>query len=324
VALAGAALLWVGVQRLGLLQEDYGAFWERAATTDVRFFGFGLMLFPIGLLVAAVGARPRQMYALGAMLSVVLGPVFLQGFRGPLIVQVAALLAIWSRKDAVVARRVGLAVTLAGLVLVPAVRITRGGGEGGLATFDPIAVLLEAGGSLRPLVVTAELVESGRERPWMGRSYAMAAQLVAVNAGRRQAASSRDAASQPPNAWVTMHAEPWMFENGYGIGFSGVAEPYLNFGKTGVILFFLLLGYVTQAWDRSLRRDPFLAAVGAATFGFVLWTVRNDSMELFRALAFVSATVFGAWVIAHLRSARLSAHQAGALVARGAPPPAAD
>jgi hypothetical protein len=286
------------------------------------------MLFPIGLLVSAVGATPRRMYALGATLGAVLGPLFLQGFRGPLIVQVTALLAIWARKDAVAARRVALAVALAALVLVPAVRISRGGGDGprGLATFDPIAVLLEAGGSLRPLVVTAELVESGRERLWMGRSYAMAASRVAVNAGRRQVASSRDARALPPNAWVTMHADPWMFEHGYGIGFSGVAEPYLNFGKPGVVLFFLLLGYVTQAWDRSLRRDPFLAAVGAATFGFVLWTVRNDSMDLFRALAFVSATVFGSWVVAHLRSRKLSAHQAGALVALGdgAPRPTAD
>jgi len=307
VAAIGATFLWVGVLQLDLMSSSYGAYWERAMSEDVRFFGFGLMLFPIGLLVAAVGATPGRMFALGGLVLVVLGPLFLRGFRGPIIVHVAALLAIWDRKDARVARRVAVAVVLAVMVLVPAIRVSRDLGPGGpsdLGTIDPVAVLLETGGSLRPVVVTAERIERGAEPLWMGQSYAMAVGRILPNVG---AWARPGGHTLSPSAWATMHAEPWIFEHGGGIGFSGVAEPYLNFGTIGVVLFFLLLGLAIQSWDRWLSRDPFRAAIGAATFGFVLWTVRNDSVEVFRAAAFASATVLAAWIACRIRRPRAPA-----------------
>lgn len=307
VAVLGATLLWIGVWQLGLLSQGYSVYYERALREDVRFFGFGLMLFPIGLLVAAAGATPRRMFVLGAMLLLVLGPLFMRGFRGPTIVHVTALLAVWTRKNVRAARRVALAVAAGAMILVPAVRLSRDveGAAGELGSVDPIAMVLEMGGSLYPLVVTAEVLESGREPPWMGRSYAMAAERLTLNLGarRRELSATRDLA---PNSWVTLHADPWAFEHGYGIGFSGVAEPYLNFGLAGVVGFFLLLGFVIQSWDRSLTNHPFRAAVAAATFGFLLWTARNDSMELLRALGIATAVVAAAWSLAGSRARRLS------------------
>ncbi len=80
-----------------------------------------------------------------------------------------------------------------------------------------------------------------------------------------------------------------------------MAEPYLNFGAAGVVVFFLLLGRLMHLWDPSLARDPYRAAIGAAAFGFLLWTVRNDAMELFRALTLAAFAVLAAWVWARHR-----------------------
>jgi hypothetical protein len=305
VAAIGAGLLWTGAVQLGVLSSGYNAYFERALSEDVRLFGFGFMLFPIGLLIAAVGATRREMTPLGVAVVVVLGPLFLAGFRGPTIVQVAALLAVWARKDRRVARRVAIGVCAAAILLVPAVRVSRDLGEGispGVRTLDPVQVLLETGGSLHPLVVTAERIESGKEEPWFGRSYLMAAARVIPNVAVRR--DTPGARTLTPSAWATMHGDPWAFDHGGGIGFSGVAEPYLNFGIAGVVAFFFLLGLLTHVWERSLGGSAFRAAIGAASFGFLLWTVRNDAMELFRAMAFAAAAVVAARLAVRARAGR--------------------
>jgi oligosaccharide repeat unit polymerase len=297
VAALGGTLLWVGVMQLGLLSAGYDSFFERHMTQDTRNFLFGLMLFPMGVLVAAVGATPRQMFALGALVAIVLAPLFLTGFRGPVIVQMASLLAVWTWKDRRTARRLAVAGVLLAMLLAPAIRASRDlEREFRIEAFDPFEVLTEAGGSLYPLIVTAEAVEPGSEPLWMGRSYAAAVRRIVPNVSAHWAAPPARALT--PSAWATLRADPWVFDHGGGIGFSGIAEPYLNFGVAGVVLVFLLLGLVIQWWDRSLGGgSPFLAAVGAAAFGFVLWTVRNEATELLRAIAYAAAAVFGAWIL---------------------------
>ncbi len=296
VALVGAAILWVGVRRLGVLSGGYAGYFERAMTEDVRLFGLGLMVFPIGVVVAAVGASRRQLIALGALVAVVLGPLFLAGFRGPVIVQTATLLAVWARRDRRVAHRLAIGIAALAIVLVPAVRITRDVRRDvteSIGAVDPLAVLLEAGGSLYPLVVTAERMQSGAEPLWLGRSYLTAVRRIVPNVGRPAGMEGR---AESPNGWATLHANRWLYDHGGGIGFSGVAEPYLNFGTVGVVVVFILLGLVIQQWEHWLARDPFLGAIGAATFGFVLWAVRNEAMELFRSIAIATAVVAAAWL----------------------------
>jgi oligosaccharide repeat unit polymerase len=295
IALLGATLLWIGVVQLGIMTTTYWGFFQRSATEDVRFFGFGLMLFPIGLLAAAGGATPRRMPALGALLLVTLGPLFWQGFRGPFIVNAAAFLAVLMAKKPRVARPVAAAALAAAMILAPAIRQVRDrGDEVRVQKVDPLEFLLEAGGSLYPLVVTAERVESGFEPLWLGRSYAKALGRIVPNVSRRP---DRDPREMRPSVWVTMKANRWTYEHGGGIGFSGVAEPYLNFGIAGVVLFFLLLGFLIDQSDRWLVTGPFRAAFAAACYGFILWTARNDAMEVFRALVLAGGTVIAARLI---------------------------
>jgi oligosaccharide repeat unit polymerase len=318
VAAIGAGFLWIGVSQLGILSSGYGEYFERALVEDVRLFGFGIMLFPIAVLVASAGATPRQMFVPAAMTVVVLGPIFLSGFRGPTTVLAMALLAVWAHKQRRVARWLAVGVLAAAIVLVPVIRLTRDDRRsiGVPTSFDPLAGFMEAGGSLYPLVITVEMLESGAERPWMGRSWAMAVGRVLPNVGSRVV---RGDASRAPPGWATLHADPWAFENGYGIGFSGVAEPYLNFGTTGVVVFFVLLGWILRACDGWLATHPFRAAIAAAAFNRVLWTVRNDAMELPRSFVLAAACALAAWILSRLHAPRSAQDQvidAGGATAR--------
>jgi len=306
VALLGAALVLHGGRQAGVFTSGYGAFFHRAMTADARLFNVGLMVFPIGFVVAAVGASRRQLLLIVGGVLAVLAPLFLAGFRGPVIVHLATLIAVWAHKDFLAARRAALALAVAAIVLVPAVRYTRDTRADlatGLAAYDPLALFTEAGTSLYPLVITADRIDSGSEPLWLGRSYATALGRTLPNLGQR---ATLDARGMTPNGWATLQADRWLYVRGGGIGFSGVAEPYLNFGRIGVVVFFFLLGLVLQRWESWLARDPFRAAAAAATFGFVLWTVRNESMELFRSMAFAAIVVGGAWMVHRVLHRRTS------------------
>jgi len=52
-----------------------------------------------------------------------------------------------------------------------------------------------------------------------------------------------------PADWITYRLNRWKFDNGQGVGFSAVAEPYLNFGTAGVVLFFVFLGFLFGRLD---------------------------------------------------------------------------
>jgi hypothetical protein len=264
------------------------------------------MVFPIGFVVAAAGASRRQLPLVAGVVLAVLAPLFLAGFRGPAIVHLATLLTVWARKDLVAARRMAAGLVLAAIVLVPAVRLTRDARRSlseGLEAVDPLATFVEAGTSIYPLIVTAGRVGDGAEPLWAGRSYLDALARTAPNLGPRAGSEGR---ALTPSGWATLHADRWLYERGGGIGFSGVAEPYLNFGLAGVVGFFLLLGMVMQRWETWLARDPFRAALGASTFGFVLWTVRNEATELFRSMAIAALVIAGAWLVDRALHRRLA------------------
>ncbi len=110
--------------QLDLLRRGYAEYFA-ANGQDVRLFGLGIMVFPIGVVIAAVGATRRQLFGLGALVLVSMGPLFLAGFRGPTIVQVVTLLAVWARKDRRTAHRLAIGIAALAVVLVPAIRMTR-------------------------------------------------------------------------------------------------------------------------------------------------------------------------------------------------------
>lgn len=307
VGLAGALMLWRDILALGLLRQSYLAYWQRSLGEDTRGFVFALILYPLGMLVAAAGLPARRLPLLAAVHAAVMGPIFVMGFRGHVLVHSAALLVIWSVKEPRTARRVAAAGAGAVLVLAPAVKLARNlersFGEA-IREVHPLSLLHESGGSFRTLVHTVELVDAGAEPRWGGRSYLQSLDRIVpnVSATRRTVGAGSELG---PNAWLSARVDPGAHARGGGLGFSAVAEPYLNFGAAGVVVVFLLLGAALAGADRWMRRDPWRLAFVAGSFGFFLWTTRNEVVPFTRTLVYAGALVLAArclaWVDARLR-----------------------
>lgn len=293
VAALGFGLLAAGVVQLGLLFNPYADYWERALSEDVRLFGFGMLLFPMGLLLAAVWATDRQMRWVVAAYVATFGPLLVVGFRGHAIVHGVALLVVWHRKAPVVAKRAAAVAAVAIVLLSPVVRLARSwemSFSDAMREAHPLDFMLEAGGSLRPLVETAALIESGAEPLWHGDSYAQGFTRLVPNIGTSPSRTEDPFRRLPPNHWITLTVDPGAYARGGGMGFSGVAEPFLNFGVPGVAFVFMVTGVLLARLNIRTNQD-LIGIVSYVTFGFVLWTVRNDTTGLPRTLIYATVIV---------------------------------
>ena len=291
LALAGTAallLLWAG--------DRGGAVALGAAATVVWTYG-------IGAVPRRPGVRPMTAYRRAAA-----------GIRGCGVADPSVRAAVdHTRSESAPcargagrgSRRVGLLVAagaLAVLVVIPAVGMLRQLPRNGVSLAEvrraalaasPLAALTEMGGSVRPLIETLRLVPA--ETPYrLGSSYAQAALRVVPNVGLTRAAVDwNDPVSLPPNHWITYLVAPWTYAAYGGIGFSAVAEPYLNFGVAGIAGYFLALGALLGRLDRALAAAPSRRrlALAAVVCMPLLLTVRNDFHGFARAAAWGVAAV---------------------------------
>lgn len=91
-----------------------------------------------------------------------------------------------------------------------------------------------------------------------------------------------------PADWITYRLNRWKFENGQGVGFSAIAEPYLNFGTFGVIAFFVILGYILGRLDMvDLVGHPYCYLLLATAFWPLIRTVRNDFSNFTKPFGFI-------------------------------------
>jgi hypothetical protein len=170
----------------------------------------------------------------------------------------------------------------------------------------PFAAIAEMGGSIRPLVHTLVLMETEDLR-W-GYTYALAARMLVPNLALDwQGGGYRPIEELPPSHWVTRIVEPWIYARHGGLGFSAVAEPYMNFGTPGVVVYFIVLGFGLVRFDIGATASPARLAVWAMVLGPLIWTARNSYT------VFLRPAVWGvALVLAAIALSRLSASQSSA------------
>jgi oligosaccharide repeat unit polymerase len=86
----------------------------------------------------------------------------------------------------------------------------------------------------------------------------------------------------PPGHWITSIVDPWTYKNYGGMGFSAIAEPYMNFGVAGVVAYFFLLSFFLIRLEQLSVRSAYALAAWALILGPLLWTTRNDFTNFFR------------------------------------------
>ena len=144
------------------------------------------------------------------------------------------------------------------------------------------SLLSETGGSAATVAWTMELVPAEREFGW-GSSYATSATSVVPNlVGGTHVSTEKSLSS-----WLVWRVSPENAAIGGGIGFSALAELYLNFGFLvgSVVALGLgaLMGWANLQFERY-RYDPVVSAAGAVLLTFLPMYARSDSSMLFRPL----------------------------------------
>jgi hypothetical protein len=150
-----------------------------------------------------------------------------------------------------------------------------------LNDFNILDTPAEMGISIRPLVETIDLLGPHDFR--LGRTYWIAIKGIVPNLALRwEATSTESELDLPPNHWITAMVDPWTYKNYGGLGFSAIAEPYMNFGIPGVIAYFFLLSLFLIYLEQISIRNAYALAAWALILGPLLWTTRNDFTNFFR------------------------------------------
>jgi oligosaccharide repeat unit polymerase len=277
----------VGLDPSGYYRLTYSETFRLRAESDPRFFGSGMTIGSIGLCLTVAGASARQLRVAFLCTGIWVLALFYIGFRGPALIAGLIVFAVALKKGVTFPKWSPWLAAALLLVAVPIERIAREeplNDRSFSTTFrevNPLDAPAEMGTSIRPLAETADLVDSTNYR--YGRTYLAGLKGIFPNlAFRWEAPTTESIDDLPPSHWITAVADPWSFRNYGGMGFSAVAEPYMNFGVAGVVVYFVLLAFFLVRLEQISIRSSYALAIWGLILGPLLWTTRNDFSNFFR------------------------------------------
>jgi O-antigen polysaccharide polymerase Wzy len=283
--LLGGAIMFVmglvGLDPVNYFRLTYSETFRLRAETDPRFFGSGITLAFIGLSIAVAGASKRRLLLISLCGAAWLTGLMYWGFRGPALISAVIIYAIALKKG--VKFRVWTPIVAVVLLLIglPVMRLAREEPMDqrlvhiSFVDFNALDGPVEMGASIRPLVETADAVGPGSYRH--GKTYWIALKGVIPNvAAHWEAPETESLEDLPPSHWITAITDPWVYKNAGGMGFSAIAEPYMNFGPVGIVLYFFLLGFLLVRLEKISLHNAYALAAWALILGPLLWTTRND------------------------------------------------
>jgi oligosaccharide repeat unit polymerase len=275
---------------LGYYRITYSEIFRLQAENDPRFFGSGISISFIGLYLAAAGASLRHLRIVLLATGFWVSTLFYMGFRGPALIAGLIVYVVGLKKGIRFPAWFPWAVAAFLLVAVPVESIVREeplNERSFLISLSGINILdgpAEMGSSIRPLIETVDLIGPAQYRH--GKTYLVGLKGVLPNLSPRwKPGLSGSVDDLSPSLWITAVAEPWIYRHNGGLGFSAVAEPYMNFGPSGVVIFFFLLAFLLVQLERVSIRSSYALAGWALILGSLLWTTRNDFSGFFRPAA---------------------------------------
>jgi hypothetical protein len=277
----------IGLDPLGYFRLTYSETYRLRAESDPRLFGSGMTVAFIGLSIAAAGASRRRFRVVSIIGAVWLVSLMYLGFRGPTVIAALIVYVIARKKGLRISPLASLAAATLLLVILPLLHESRELplnerlAHISLNDFNILDAPAEMGMSVRPLVETVDLLGPNDFR--LGRTYWIAIKGIVPNLALRwEASSTTSDVDLPPNHWITALVDPWTYKNNGGMGFSAIAEPYMNFGIPGVIVYFFVLSFFLIYLEQISIRNAYALAAWALILGPLLWTTRNDFTNFFR------------------------------------------
>jgi len=227
--------------------------------------------------------------------------LFAVGYRGWSALPLVAACWVWHHSVRPISRRFVVAASAVLLLVVfPLVREFRQstGRERTEASSivnkyrsldSPIrSILLEMGGTANTIAYTEKLVP--RERDFeLGNSYLFSALTIFPNLFWSLHPTVERGT---PSRWLVATINPAEAAIGGGMGYSFIAEAYLNFGTFGYVLAGFVLGSALLGIEYTAAGNVRRVALVGAFLSFFLFYVRDDSTGWVRGLAWFSLSPY--------------------------------
>lgn len=275
-----------------VLAGGYGAIYDQSMRTGMGNLSGFLSLFLIPGLLIVLGTRPSSRWNVRLSWSIALiraASLLFIGQRGYAVMTLVPMLMLHDRLVHRVRRTfvVGAAAA-AVLVAFPLIRAVRTldaqerlmAVRSGVQVEDPLTnTISEMGGSMRTLAHTIELVPASRPYDH-GLGLLRAASTVVPNLFWERHPGAVSYAE-----WLTRTVAPWQADVGGGLGYSLVAEGFINFGVVGGPLYCGAIGFLL-AWLLlgSRRGAPEAAVLGAVILSVVLFLPRSELSSAARSI----------------------------------------
>jgi hypothetical protein len=145
-----------------------------------------------------------------------------------------------------------------------------------------VSMVSEMGGSATTVAYTIELVPESRPFDY-GASYEVGLLTLLPNIFWDLHPAI---AHGTPNSWLIWTVDPYQAAQGGGLGYSFIAEGYLNAGWAGVILVSGMLGFAFAKLATSFSSTGDLAKIActATILAFTLKYARSDCTEVVRGV----------------------------------------
>jgi oligosaccharide repeat unit polymerase len=283
----------------------YSDMYEQVMEVDSRWYGAGLILFPVGVYIAAAGATRRQLRVLFACVGLWAAWQLFLGFRSRALLILIVALYMAVKKGFRVPKQALVICAISILYIVPVVSLVRQEAVGRRFSektwheANPLGGVAEMGQAIWPVAETYRLIGPNQLR--LGRTYLSSLSRVIPSIGVGYAPSKRLREinlDNSPAYWFLLVTAPYLFRLNQGRGFSVVAEAYMNFGTWGVVIIFFALGCVLVRLEALSTRNPFSLAAIAIVLDPLLWVVRNDSSVFTRTAVWGCSYLFFAWLFA--------------------------
>jgi oligosaccharide repeat unit polymerase len=258
-----------------------------------------------GCLFLLAGSARRRFPVLLSLCATVLHVLvaFVLGSRATGAMLIVAYLWVWNRSAKRIFKvAIAVVVPLGAVILFPliaSIRNTRLGDrldpalilDAFKAIDNPTLYLMsELGGSARAIAHTFELVPSIRSFDW-GISYVYALMTVIPNVW---GGIHPTIAHGTPSLWLVQTVEPLTAAGGGGLGFSFIAEAYLNFGWLGMFTVMPMIGWLVGrlALRAGTCSEASSMALIACMIGPLLFYARSETADLCRSIVWYAVVPY--------------------------------
>ena len=270
------------------------------SSSDASFLasieGVGGNLFQSGLLFALAGGTPRRLpsITLLALVAIDVSVSLFVGNRAGAMMLLSGFLFVWTRRVGGIPKLVTAALLAGAILTIPVVAVIRNFPAGeriaGIRAINAMpekstavfAVLQDMGTTFMATAFTVELVPQNRKFEW-GMSYARS--LLFLTPGLGRVLNSREHPIEL-GIWLINEVDPVGAANNGGIGFSMVAEAYLNFGLAGAPIACSVIGFlIAMLFFRG--DDSLSVALSASALLCMPFFPRAESVAILRTVVWM-------------------------------------